>query len=244
MNENLNAINELNKVEGFNPADFLRKIKNESGEEQLYLDVKFRKLWFRLKYPKGKITKRLIKIDEQVAIVESKIYLDRNDNEQAYISSAMAQRQKTTDDVYGMRYVETAETAAVGRALADAGFGIQFSDSEENDSTAVDSPFPKFDFESENKKIESDDKPLPDENIVIQDEKPEMNENMPVDELLNIMTLEYAKKVIIPIGYKKGQTLGEAAVKSPESVVWFAQSYRGKNNILRAAAIKLLDTAQ
>lgn len=49
-----------------------------------------------------------------------------------------------------------------------------------------------------------------------------MNENMPVDELLNIITLEYAKKVIIPIGYKKGQTLGEAAVKSPESVVWFA----------------------
>ena len=81
-----------------------------------------------------------------VAIVESKIYLDRNDNEQTYISSAMTQRQKTTDDVYGMRYVETAETAAVGRALADVGFGIQFFDSEENDSTAVDSPFPKFDF--------------------------------------------------------------------------------------------------
>ena len=29
MNENLNAINELNKVEGFNPADFLRKIKGK-----------------------------------------------------------------------------------------------------------------------------------------------------------------------------------------------------------------------
>lgn len=200
--------------------DFLtEREKNSYWSRMRAKDLKFYAM------EKGdEITKRLIKLDEQVAIVESKIYLDRNDNEQAYISSAMAQRQKTTDDVYGMRYVETAETAAVGRALADAGFGIQFSDSEENDSTAVDSPFPKFDFESENKKIESDDKPLPDENIVIQDEKPEMNENMPVDELLNIMTLEYAKKVIIPIGYKKGQTLGEAAVKSPESVVWFAQS--------------------
>ena len=52
MNEkcenNMAIINNLNKVEGFDPSLFLRKLTSDTGEEQLYLDVKYRKLWFRL----------------------------------------------------------------------------------------------------------------------------------------------------------------------------------------------------
>ena len=79
-------------------------------------------------HPEGKITKRIIKLENEFAIIESRVYLDRNDAEEAYISCAFAQRWRKEDDVYGLKYVETAETAAVGRALADAGFGIQFSE--------------------------------------------------------------------------------------------------------------------
>ena len=40
------AVEELNKVEGFYPLELARVISNEGQEEQRYLDVKYRKLWF------------------------------------------------------------------------------------------------------------------------------------------------------------------------------------------------------
>ena len=141
MTSNMTVINSLNKVEGFEPAAFLRRLAGENGEEQFYLDVKYRKLWFRLLHPEGKITKRIIRLENDFAIIESKVYLHRNDPEDAYVSCAFAQRWRKDEDAYGLKYVETAETAAVGRALADAGFGIQFSEpGEERDTSLVDAP--------------------------------------------------------------------------------------------------------
>ena len=52
------AVEELNKVEGFYPLELARVISNEGQEEQRYLDVKYRKLWFRLVNPTGKIISR------------------------------------------------------------------------------------------------------------------------------------------------------------------------------------------
>ena len=109
MNEavvnNMSIINGLNKVDGFDPSAFLRRLTGENGEEQFYLDVKYRKLWFRLMHPEGKITKRIIKLENEVAIIESRVYLNRNDAEDAYISCAFAQRWRKEDDAYGLKYV-------------------------------------------------------------------------------------------------------------------------------------------
>ena len=41
------AVAALNRVDGFHPMELARKIGEEGQEEQLYLDVKYRKLWFR-----------------------------------------------------------------------------------------------------------------------------------------------------------------------------------------------------
>lgn len=49
------AVAALNRVDGFHPMELARKIGEEGQEEQLYLDVKYRKLWFRLVNPAGKI---------------------------------------------------------------------------------------------------------------------------------------------------------------------------------------------
>lgn len=70
MTSNMTVINSLNKVEGFEPAAFLRRLAGENGEEQFYLDVKYRKLWFRLLHPEGKITKRIIRLENDFAIIE------------------------------------------------------------------------------------------------------------------------------------------------------------------------------
>ena len=137
--------NELNKVEGFNPLDYARQITDASGNTSLYLDVQYRKMWFRLANPNGKIVKKICNFDGNLAVVEAKVYLDKNDSEENFVSNAFAQRFADPSNVeYGSRYLESAETAAVGRALADAGYGLQFC--AEPDMLLVDSPqnFPQM----------------------------------------------------------------------------------------------------
>lgn len=145
MYESIQGIQELNQVEGFDPRKYMRQLAGDGQGVKYYLDVVYRKLWFRLKYPNGKIVKKLIKLTDQVAIVEAKVYLDRNDPEESFIANALAQKYLTGDDQFGNKYVELAETAAVGRALADAGFGLQFADLEgETDPAIVDAGIEHF----------------------------------------------------------------------------------------------------
>lgn len=133
------AVAALNRVEGFNPMELARTLTKEGQEDQLYLDVKYRKLWFRLVYPLGKIVSSIRSFTENMAIVEARIYLDKCDAEENYIANAFSQKFRTEDPNFGDKFLEMAETAAVGRALSDAGFGLQFADvGEENDPMQVD----------------------------------------------------------------------------------------------------------
>ena len=129
----------LNHVEDFDPKSLARILQKEGQPDQLYLDVKYRKLWFRLVYPTGKITSIVRSFSENAALVEARIYLDKTDAEEHYISNAFSQKFRSDDPDFGAKFLELAETAAVGRALADAGFGLQFADvGEENDPEQVD----------------------------------------------------------------------------------------------------------
>ena len=124
-NANENPAN-LIHAEGFNPELYARVISDDGVNTRKYLDVVWRKVWFYLKYPNGRITKKIMQMTNQFVIIEARVYFDRNDAEENYVSSAMAQRWFNKGDVFGERAVETAETGAVGRALADAGFGLQY----------------------------------------------------------------------------------------------------------------------
>lgn len=106
---------QLNHVAGFDP---LKHIRNTA--DGAVLDLKYKKLWFRLKFPNGKIRLLKHKISEKIAIIEARVYLDRKDTNP--VSSFTAQREKTT----GNRYIEEAQFAAEDQALTDAGFGLQF----------------------------------------------------------------------------------------------------------------------
>jgi len=72
--DNIRSIPMINAVEGFNPASFARELQNEDGTKSLYLDVKYRLLWFRLHNPEGKIDTEVVKVDDQSAVVCCRLY--------------------------------------------------------------------------------------------------------------------------------------------------------------------------
>jgi len=130
VRESIKTLMLLNKVDNFDVAELCRKLPADlNGEERLYLDVVYRKAWFRLKYPSGRLSKKIISLDERVAVVEARVYPDYKDDSENYISNAFGQRNYDENDQYAQKYLELAETAAIGRALLDAGFGMVFDDS-------------------------------------------------------------------------------------------------------------------
>jgi len=267
MYETMPAVTGLNRVEGFEPKELMREIGDEQNK-QLYLDVQFRKLWFRLKYATGKIHKKIVQLTEQFAIVEARIYLDKNDPEEDYIANAFARRYVSSDSEFGAKYLELAETAAVGRALADAGFGSQFADTDgEADPVQVDAGIPIAEppaaiaaeagqpdepaagmpkVTSENGiAFQAAPAPAPAAAAAVptQPAKPAYTSKMDVAEILSMMTLEEAKSLKVTIGMNKGKTLGTIAVESPKDLKWYTGSYRGPDNILKAAATLLMNSA-
>ena len=125
----------LNHVPGFDPLKFLRRtISRKTGEDVMRLDLRYKKLWFRLACPTGRLKLNALRITEKMAIFEAKVYRDREDAEplSSYVANC------TLDATPGGLYVEAAQEEALDTALSNAGFGIQFADvgseSEENGS--------------------------------------------------------------------------------------------------------------
>ena len=127
MYERIPVVAELNKVAGFDPIKFTRKVV-EGGAEKLLLDLKYKKLWFRLRYPQGRLKVSPLKITEQLAIIEAKVYFDKKDTVPA--ASFIAQRY--AKDTPGGLYIESAQYMAADTALGDAGFGVQLISAGEN----------------------------------------------------------------------------------------------------------------
>lgn len=125
MYRKIPAVAELNKVPGFDPVKLLRRtISPETGEEVFKLEYPYKKLWFRLAYPKGRIRLNAVCITEQMAIYEAQIFLERTDENPigSFTSSC------TKEEAPGGHYIQAAQQAAMDEALSDAGFGIQFID--------------------------------------------------------------------------------------------------------------------
>ena len=76
MYKTIPAVAELNKVPGFDPLKFLRhKVSRKTNEEMLQLELPYQKLWFRLRHPQGRMKLTTLRITEQLAIMEARVYL-------------------------------------------------------------------------------------------------------------------------------------------------------------------------
>lgn len=121
----MNNISHDNKK--FNPAEHLISLKGKD-----YLQVQWRVVWLRDENPTWTIDTHAIHVDENSAFFVAKIY----DGEKLIASGHGSEQPKDFPD-----YIEKAETKAVGRALAYAGYGTQFTADElDEGSRIVDSP--------------------------------------------------------------------------------------------------------
>lgn len=140
MYETVPAVAGLNKVQGFDPFKFLhREVSAKTKEEVLKLDLRYKKLWFRLAYPQGRLRLSALRITEQLAIFEAKVFLDRNDSEPIGNFTATC----TLEEAPNGSYIKAAQDEALDEALTNAGFGLQFADvNMEKDGGAYGSKIP------------------------------------------------------------------------------------------------------
>jgi len=251
---------------------------------------------FRSKYPEGKIAKKLIQLQDGIALVEARVYLDKNDPEEGYVSNAFGQLQFRGGDETDDKSIETAEMVAIGRALVDAGYGVQndvgsptnvltdavpkhtktkpkvaavtavqteepttaavsdaVSEGDKNDSVASVPPAVET-ISAADSAVVAENAPAPVTAVSQEATRapaveapplvtPKYTEDDMLDTILERMTLEEAKAVVVPFQSMKGKTLAEISLEQPQTLLWIINSYGGSNNILKAGAKILVDAA-
>lgn len=249
------VVSELNSVKGFDPLRFI-KVTPEGPK----LELKYKKIWFRLKYPQGRFKYSALKITDQLAIIEARVFFDKNDAEPKAVFTARSDKATAP----GGMYIEAAQYAAIDQALTDAGFGLQFAKDES--SPAVPNPVAEAKEEPKVTAAKADAAPVIKKEeekpaapavqtapemlsiVVPEPAQPEAEEavspapaggytnDMSVEEICARMTLEEAENYIVPLGTCNGQTMGQVADRRPASLRYYMNGYNGDNNILRAAA--------
>jgi hypothetical protein len=148
----------------FNPADYLRtitrrkKIRDAKGNEQWveenhqYLDVKYRLLWFRQVYPDGYIETNEIEVNDKFARIEAIVY----DKDPANGGKRLGKGRRQVCAADFKDFCEKAETQAIGRSLAVAGFGTQFCDDLDEEDSVADSPTEKSGAKPNNNSLAED----------------------------------------------------------------------------------------
>lgn len=119
------AVAGLNKVAGFDPVKLLNSAlskKLADKDEAARLNLRFKKLWFRLACPQGRIRLSALRLTDQLAIIEARIFLHKDDPEPVANFTAERRAQDTP------LYIQAAQYEAQDNALTDAGFGIQLCD--------------------------------------------------------------------------------------------------------------------
>ena len=118
------AASKLRKVSGFDPLAFLRLATSESGQKIVKLELPYKRLWFRMACPDGKMQLKPLHVTDAQAIYEAILYADKADTEPI---SRVTASVKAAEAANG-HYIEAAQDRALNEALDNAGFGIQLCD--------------------------------------------------------------------------------------------------------------------
>lgn len=181
----------LNKVEGFNPFDYVKEsfdcygdpVIGANGEQKKYLPTAAKIFWFRLLYPNGRF--RITRIENgnpYVAIFNAEVFADKDDEHP--ISTWEYGVVASKDDAGSFTSsIQAAETVALGKALSRAGFGCEIEMLLDIDP---DEPAPKEDKAEPKKRAKSSKKA---ETVRVEDEAPAKEEAQQIsdDEIADLM---------------------------------------------------------
>lgn len=223
------AISKINAVEGFDPAPLAVQYNDlNSGESRKKLPVMVwqsasdQMAWFRLKYPEGRVAVSVVP-GKDCFVATARVYHHFSDQPEQFLAEATASRGYLQDKP-SVSPREWAQTAAVGIALRNAGFGLQFGAAGDiYDGPAV----------NELDEISWGDADSPMPPTV---ETPAPTAPTPTPEPAET-PLERALKLPCPITKHKGKTLGDVLREDPKAIVWVANKFKGDEKISAGARL-------
>lgn len=226
----------INKVDGFDPASMAVEYTDLTTlEKRKRLPVMAQLAWFRLRFPEGKIALHVEAVKDYF-VATARIYVSYKDPVECYLAEATASRKyDPLKPTVSPR--EWAQTAAIGIALRNAGFGLQFGaagdgfDSDVPDELGVGAgitPPPAPTAES----VGTQFVPHTESEI----NAPAEPKNIPeMVELTLEQKFQQACAVRSPIKKHDGKTLGEVLQLDPGAISWLANKF-SRDESVRAAA--------
>jgi len=228
-------LNTINKVEGFDPTPLAVEYTDlTTQEKRKRLPVMAQLAWFRLKFPEGKIALHVEAVKDYF-VASARIYVSYKDPVECYLSEATASRKyDPLKPTVSPR--EWAQTAAIGIALRNAGFGLQFGAAGDDFSSEVPDelgvgagitppPTPIPAPADINSQTDSDTPATP---------PTPQPEPKPV-ELTAEQKFAQACSVKSPIKKHDGKTLGEVLQIDPGAINWLATKF-SRDEAVRSAA--------
>ena len=88
-----------------------------------YLQVAHRIVWFREEKPEGFIRTKPLKVENDMTVFQAEVGVYTSSGQEIILGSG----SKREDKAHFADHLEKAETGAIGRALAMAGYGTQFT---------------------------------------------------------------------------------------------------------------------
>lgn len=228
----LAVMEKINEVSGFDPAPFAVDFTDlNTGEVRKRLPVMIQLAWFRLKYPEGKIAVQVAPAKE-CFVATARVYQRYTDPVEAYLAEATASRGYISEKPL-ISPREWAQTAAVGIALRNAGFGLQFAMAGEDfEGTAA----TEVDLFGVSEAGELNDVELHSSKLQTQAEDEEYTAmTFPVKELTPDEKFRQALGRPCPITKYGGKTLGDVLSLDPGAIKWVAEKFKGNEEISEAA---------
>ncbi len=224
----LDALKKINEVEGFDPTPMAREYTDmNTGEKRLRLPVMAQLAWFRLKYPEGRIAVSVAP-GKDCFVAAARVYRHYSDPLEHFLAEATASRGYLADKPT-VSPREWAQTAAVGIALRNAGFGLQFGAAGDSNDAPVVNELGEDIVWSEPFVGDPTDTPV---------QPPATAAAQPAPSTASESPLEQALKVACPIKKHDGKTLGQVLNEDPKAICWIANKYSG--NAAVSAAAKLI----
>lgn len=233
----LARIETINQVEGFDPTPFAVDYADlGTGEVRKRLPVMIQMAWFRLKYPEGRIAVQ-VSPAKDCFVATARVYPNYRDAADCYLAEATASRGYC-EEKPSVSPREWAQTAAVGIALRNAGFGLQFAMAGDDfESSAVDELGTAGGKSLAEPEVQSQGAPVAEtaeETYMVSE--PEPRELTPEEQL------EQAMNMPCPITKYSGKTLREVLSLDSGAIKWVATKFTG-NEEIKAAAKMICDYA-